>query len=769
MSKRFPTPKWAGVPTRLNSKAYLEVWKDGVKLTEKLPIGQQACTVLGRNTDVCDFELAHPSISRQHAAIVHTKAGTVEVVDLESAQGTVVDGETLSEKSEFRKAVDNGSEVVFGASTRKYIVRGLNQAPESTIPTRGTSTIAELAQLPTGFATTNSAKQSQKAAERLARDEEIRRLTMEMVTQAPKVQHVATMPKDEDDSSEAKPQPSVRRGPQNNPNIKPKEEEVEDAAVSSDGPESDSDDDDADGESLSRDLALRYNLPLKNQVVLTSHTKSITSIAVDAPGARVATGSMDYHMKLWDFAGMARQVRPFRDNEVEEGHPIMALSYSPTGDRVLAVTGSSQPTVLSREGVKEHQFVKGDMYVMDMVHTKGHTHSCTGGAWHPTLKQSMATCALDGTVRLWKLDGKTAFNKLLNDQVIKFKSKQGKRIEVTTCAYNIDGSVVFGATAEGSVFGYDLRRSTTLTPSLKLQGAHAPGSADLSVSNIKFANEKVFGTRSCSDDCVKLWDIRKLASPLKTLTDVPSHFGVANMAFNATGTAVAVGTSVPSGKDRHGQVLFFDVLTAVNTPLTSIDMQADESAVCVAWHSKINQVFVGSSAGSVRVFYDDAISTRGVLLSATKKLPLASAGYVRIDESTDGAIVNPHALPMFRDANNKKPNKRKYAKIRMDPIASKKPSKPITGPGFGGSTGGGTLTQFFMRDQIKSESIRSEDPREAILKYAKVAEAESTYLGSAYAATQPRDQIAAEYQLAKETLEQEKITKEEETRRLLDL
>ncbi|RHY30420.1 hypothetical protein DYB32_004330 [Aphanomyces invadans] len=665
----------AGVPTRLNSKAYLEVWKDGVKLPEKLPIGQQACTVLGRNTDVCDFELAHPSISRQHAAIVHTKSGTVEVVDLESAQGTVVDGETLSEKSEFRKAVDNGSEVVFGASTRKYIVRGLNQAPESTIPTRGTSTIAELAQLPTGFATTNSAKQSQKAAERLARDEEIRRLTMEMVTQAPKVQHVATMPKDEDDSSEAKPQPTVRRGPQNNPNIKPKEEEVEDAAVSSDGPESDSDDDDADGESLSRDLALRY--------------------------------------------------------------------VCPTGDRVLAVTGSSQPTVLSREGVKEHQFVKGDMYVMDMVHTKGHTHSCTGGAWHPTLKQSMATCALDGTVRLWKLDGKTAFNKLLNDQVIKFKSKQGKRIEVTTCAYNIDGSVVFGATAEGSVFGYDLRRSTTLTPSLKLQGAHAPGSADLSVSNIKFANEKVFGTRS--------------------------HFGVANMAFNATGTAVAVGTSVPSGKDRHGQVLFFDVLTAVNTPLTSIDMQADESAVCVVWHSKINQVFVGSSAGSVRVFYDDAISTRGVLLSATKKLPLASAGYVRIDESIDGAIVNPHALPMFRDANNKKPNKRKYAKIRMDPIASKKPSKPITGPGFGGSTGGGTLTQFFMRDQIKSESIRSEDPREAILKYAKVAEAESTYLGSAYAATQPRDQIAAEYQLAKETLEQEKITKEEETRRLLDL
>ncbi|RHZ17429.1 hypothetical protein DYB26_003121, partial [Aphanomyces astaci] len=246
------------------------------------------------------------------------------------------------------------------------------------------------------------------------------------------------------------------------------------------------------------------------------------------------------------------------------------------------------------------------------------------------------------------------------------------------------------------------------------------------------------------------------------------HFAVANMAFNATGTAVAVGTGVPTGKERHGQVLFFDVLTAVTAPLTAIDMHPDESAVCVAWHPKINQVFVGSSAGTVRVFYDEAISTKGVLLSATKKLPLASAGYVRIDESSDGAIVNPHALPMYRDANAK-PTKRKYAKIRLDPIASKKPSKPITGPGFGGSTGGSTLTQFFMRDQIKSESIRSEDPREAILKYAKVAAADSTYLGSAYATTQPTDQIAAEYQLAKETLEQEKLTKEEQNRRLLDL
>ena len=109
----------------------------------------------------------------------------------------------------------------------------------------------------------------------------------------------------------------------------------------------------------------RYNLPLKNEVVLSAHTKSITCVAVDAPGGRVASGSMDYHMKLWDFAGMARHVRPFRDAEIEEGHPIIALSYSPTGDRVhdaccfhlmIFIAASSYGIVATSCGVPRRDF-----------------------------------------------------------------------------------------------------------------------------------------------------------------------------------------------------------------------------------------------------------------------------------------------------------------------------------------------------------------------------------------------------------------------------
>ncbi|KAI9921377.1 hypothetical protein PsorP6_002364 [Peronosclerospora sorghi] len=159
---------------------------------------------------------------------------------------------------------------------------------------------------------------------------------------------------------------------------------------------------DEDDDGAQDDVALRYGLPKSHEVSLKSHVKGLACISVDAPGARVDTGSTDYRVKLWDFAGMARHVRPFREIEVEEGYPLVAVSYSPSGNRLLAVIGSSQLKVLTRDDVEEIQFAKGDMYVVDMVNTNGHTHTATGGQWHPKAREQMITSSLDGTVRIWK-------------------------------------------------------------------------------------------------------------------------------------------------------------------------------------------------------------------------------------------------------------------------------------------------------------------------------------------------------------------------------
>lgn len=82
---------------------------------------------------------------------------------------------------------------------------------------------------------------------------------------------------------------------------------------------------------------------------------------------------------------------------------MLAVSWSPSGDAFLCVTGSAQPRVYDRDGKLRGECVRGDMYIRDMKNTKGHITGCTGGVWHPTDRFTAATCSEDGTVRCERL------------------------------------------------------------------------------------------------------------------------------------------------------------------------------------------------------------------------------------------------------------------------------------------------------------------------------------------------------------------------------
>lgn len=65
----------------------MEVFREGEKV-ETIKIGMRAVITFGRNEHVCDIGLAHQSISRQHAVVVHDKQGHVQLMDLGSTHGT---------------------------------------------------------------------------------------------------------------------------------------------------------------------------------------------------------------------------------------------------------------------------------------------------------------------------------------------------------------------------------------------------------------------------------------------------------------------------------------------------------------------------------------------------------------------------------------------------------------------------------------------------------------------------------------------------------
>jgi WD40 repeat protein len=155
-----------------------------------------------------------------------------------------------------------------------------------------------------------------------------------------------------------------------------------------------------------------------------------------------------------DLSLTIRRHLSFKSVEVEDGHSITCISHSPSGDRFIVCTASCQPKIFDRNGELVITFCRGDMYLRDLTNTKGHTMETTGCQWHPTDKQLLLTCSLDGSLRLWDLRGEALFGNLINKHVLKIRPKNGQltvRIGATCCSYTRDGKTMVGGAADGTI------------------------------------------------------------------------------------------------------------------------------------------------------------------------------------------------------------------------------------------------------------------------------------------------------------------------------
>jgi WD40 repeat protein len=49
----------------------------------------------------------------------------------------------------------------------------------------------------------------------------------------------------------------------------------------------------------------------------------------------MASGGLDYQLKIFDFETMNQNLRPFKDFKPIDGHPVTALSWCPKGEHLL--------------------------------------------------------------------------------------------------------------------------------------------------------------------------------------------------------------------------------------------------------------------------------------------------------------------------------------------------------------------------------------------------------------------------------------------------
>ncbi|KXX82567.1 WD repeat-containing protein 70 [Madurella mycetomatis] len=475
---------------------------------------------------------------------------------------------------------------------------------------------------------------------------------------------------------------------------------------------SDSDSDDSDSDYEDEDEAGRF--PVSHEMILTTHDRAVTSIALDPAGARMVTGSLDGTLKFHDFASMTpttlrafKSVDPWetKKSAASDSHPIQHVEFSRvSGSVFLCVTAHPQAKIMSRDGGILTEFVKGDMYLRDMNNTKGHVGEVTAGTWHPSDPNLCVTSGSDSTLRIWDIN-----NKRSQKDVIVFKSKAA-------------GSVLVAAALDGSLVMYN-GNGPFSRPTAEIKEAHRP---DTWTGGIDISSDGRMVVTRGGDGLIKLWDTRKFREPLVKVEhpSTSDRYPMTNIRYSPNSSSIITGSA--SG---HLHILNPANLRPEHvTPITP-----GVPLIVVDWHPKLNQIITGSANAETRILYSPSLSSRGaleVMSRAPKKRHIDDDPSVTIDQSigiSGDSIVTPGALLGSKrggiSASGKSRDPRRPQVQQITPFMRSQPDEK------------------HISENIPLSRMLHEDPREALLRYADVAKKDPMFTG-AWSKTQPVTQYA---------------------------
>jgi WD40 repeat protein len=495
-----------------------------------------------------------------------------------------------------------------------------------------------------------------------------------------------------------------------------------------DGSDDDDDDDDDDDEEY----------PVSHEMIVKTHDRAVTAATIDPAGGRLMTGSMDCTIKIHDFASMTpTTIRAFKSVDPTatkssanvETHPVHTIAFNPlSAGHVLVATALPQAKIMSRDGDTICDFVKGDMYLRDMHNTKGHISEVTTGCWHPTNRNWCVTAGTDSTLRIWDIN-----NPRQQKDVIVHKSRaagSAGRTRMTAVAWASPmqgGSNLLAAAAlDGSLVMWS-GDGPYSRPAAEIRDAHT---RDTWISGLDIDSAGRLVVTRGGDDTIKLWDTRKFKQPIATIshTSTSSQYPTSNIRFSPNSTSILTGSVEGNLHILNPGTLKPELVTPVtpNSPL-----------ITVLWHPKLNQIVTGSANAETHVLYNPNTSTGGaktVMSRAPKRRHIDDDPNFTTDLSqgiTGDAIITPGA-PSTHGTSfaARHPTVGLTASGRSrDP---RRPHIPQTTPFAKGNP-----DEEYVKSQIPLSSLRDEDPRAALLKYADKAEKDPMFT-NAWKTTQPK-------------------------------
>ena len=476
--------------------------------------------------------------------------------------------------------------------------------------------------------------------------------------------------------------------------------------------------------------------PVSNEIVFKTQERAVTTITVDPSGSRMITGSTDCTLKFHDFASMTlTTLRAFKSVDPSatktqansETHPIHVAKFNPNSpSQVLVISATPQAKILNRDGETTTEFVKGDMYIRDMNNTKGHVSEITSGTWHPTNWDLLVTAGTDSTLRIWDVN-----KRMKQKDVVVYKSKiagSGGRARMTAVAWGSQSSessssLLVSAAYDGSLVMWGGEGPYT-RPAAEVRDAHKP---DTWTSGIDISSDGRLVVTKGGDDTIKLWDTRKFKQPVNTVKhqSSSSQHATSNIIFSPNSASILTGSETGDLHILNPATLRPELVTSI-TPGSPL--------ISVLWHEKLNQIITGSANAETHVLFDPKKSSKGAVTivnkapkrrhvdddpSFTTDIAEGVSGDIVGEGAQSGASHTSRHPTIGLTASGKSRDPRRPHIPQTTPFAKSQPNEK------------------HIRERIPLSTMREEDPREALLKYADKAKNDPIFT-KAWSKTQPK-------------------------------
>ncbi|KAK8808406.1 hypothetical protein WA158_008307 [Blastocystis sp. Blastoise] len=482
----------------------------------------------------------------------------------------------------------------------------------------------------------------------------------------------------------------------------------------------------------------QFKIPVSNEESFPNVKRGINCMSLDPSGARMATGTVDGYLRLYDFNGMYRDHKPFRESILVQNQSVVSIDYNKTGELFFCATSDSKPAFYDRELRKVSQCVKGDPYLFDASKTCGHQNNVRDVKFNPVELEKAVSCSVDCSVRFWDVYGPKNFDEIKSINIIRTKNKRGLKTPASTCCFTDDGKSLAIGTLDGSIQIFD-QRATYSRPNRVVFDAHMGDITSLQYS----IGNRLLVSRG-KDDCVRVWDSRKLTKPLHIYTNIYTIHDVANTSFGPSQGIFVTGTIIPPKSQEKAKLLFFDVNNNTNEPIYTKEISETNSIIGVRWSSPLNQIFVGMTDGSMMGYYDPQYSKKGLILSSTKTTTKKEEMHFGREDAAAWAVDGVY------QPKGKTLNQKRLQLIHPTPDVLPGPSLPE------GLTKMPATPLSVLADkeynQFGADYVRdvTEDPREALIKQAlKPADKDTEYINYVFRKNDPHPQ------LAKRTLEED--------------